>query len=337
MDVMRVAVVGIGMMGQLFARLLTELPHTRLCGVANRTLGKANAVGERYGVPSFSNAGDLLDQVDVDAVIIATDDDEHLEPVRAAAQAGKPILLEKPLAASVDEGRAILEIVADANVPLMVAQCVRFDPRYAAARAAIRNGDLGQLVHLTARRNAPLHAGRRVAGRCSVSMFLGVHDIDFMLWATGRRITQVYALGHQRLLGEFGVQDSILSLLKFDDGTIADLETSWVSSSLSFQFEAMGTEGGVQITSPEIGAVQVGAGGTRFANPLYGFEPLPDGQTFNVYQAELMHFLKCIVTGQAFIVRPEEALMAVSVAEAIDRSVASGQVENPSECSGIVV
>ena len=329
MDVMRVAVVGTGMMGRLFARLLTELPNARLCGLANRTLGKAEAVGERYGVPSFSTADDLLDRVDVDAVIIATDDDEHLEPVRAAARAGKPILLEKPLAASVDEGREILRIVADANVPLMVAQCVRFDPRYAAARAAIRNGDLGQLEYITARRNAPLRAGRRIAGRCSVSVFLAVHDVDFMLWATGRRITQVYALGRQQLLGEFGVQDSIISLLKFDDGTIANLETSWVSPSLTFYFEAMGTEGAVQIASPEIGAVQVGAEGTRFANPLYSFDPLPGGQTLNVYQVELMHFLECIGKGLPFIVQPEEALMAVSVAEAIDRSVASGQVEIP--------
>jgi predicted dehydrogenase len=270
-----------------------------------------------------------LREVDVDAVIVATDEGQHVEPVRKAAQAGKAILLEKPLATSVADARAILEQVTNTGVPLMVAHCVRFDPRYAEARAAIQSGDLGRTVHLAARRNGPLPVGQRIAGRCSVSMFLGVHDIDFLLWATGRRVTQVYALGRQLLLEEYGVHDSIVSVLKFDDDTIATLETSWVASVPSWFFEAVGTRGMVQITTPEFGSIKYAGEGMQFARPLYGFEPLPSGHTLNVYQAELMHFLECVAEGRPFIVQPEEALMAVAVAEAIDRSVASGQVETP--------
>lgn len=329
MDVMRVAVVGTGVMGRLFARLLTELPNARLCGVADIILEKASSIGEAYEVPAFSNTHDLLEHVDADAVVIATSEDEHLEPVYEVAQAGKPILLEKPLAASSAQAHQIVQVVTETNVPLMVAHCLRFDPRYAAARAAIRDGDVGELVHLAARRNGGMTGAQRNAGRCTVSMYLGVHDIDFMLWATGKRITQVYALGHQRLLEEFGVQDSIVSVLKFEDGTIATLETSWIASVPSWQFEAVGTKGVLHIAAPELGTVHHGVSGFQAANPLYSFEPLPGGQTLNVYQVELMHFLECLAKGQAFIVQPEEALMAVSVAEAIDRSVASGQAETP--------
>jgi predicted dehydrogenase len=317
-------------MGQLFARLLTELPNAELCGVADVMPDKAGTVGKRFGVPAFSSAQDLLSNVEIDAVIIATDESQHVGPVREAAWAGKPILLEKPLATSVADARAILQEVANASVPLMVAHCVRFDPRYAEARAAIRNGDLGHTVHLAARRNGPLTVGQRIAGRCSVSMFLGVHDIDFMLWATGRSVTQVYGLGHGELLEEFGAHDSIVSVLKFDDGTIATLETSWIASLPTWQFEAVGTQGTLLITTPELGSIQLGGGeGIQFARPLYGFEPLPSGHTLNVYQAELMHFLECVAAGRPFIIQPEEALMAVAVAEAIDRSVVSGQPETP--------
>jgi len=329
MDVMRVAVVGTGVMGRLFARLLTELPNACLCGVADIILEKATLVSEEHGIPAFSNARDLLEQVDADAVVIATPETEHLEPACEAAQAGKPILLEKPLAASSAQAHKIVQVVADANVPLMVAHCVRFDPRYAAARAAIRDGDLGEVVHLAARRNGLLTGAQRNAGCCSVSMYLGVHDIDYMLWATGRRVTQVYAMGHQRLLEEFGVDDSVVSVLRFDDGTIATLETSWIASVPSWQFEAVGTRGVLHIATPELGTVRHGVDGFQAANPLYSFEPLPGGQTLNVYRAELMHFLECLAKGRPFIVQPEEALMAVSVAEAIDRSVASGQAEIP--------
>lgn len=316
-------------MGQLFARLLTELPNAELCGVADVVLEKANLVGERYGVPTFSSAHGLLSKVDADAVIIATDDTQHVEPVREAAHAGKPILLEKPLATSVADARVILKEVSDAGVPLMVAHCVRFDPRYAEARAAIRNGHLGEIVHLAAQRNAPLPVGQRIAGRCSLSMFLGVHDIDFMLWVMSRNVAQVYAVGRQLLLEGLGVFDSILSVLKFDDGAIATLETSWITSLPSWRFEAVGTQGALQINTPELGSVMYGSEGIQFARPLYAFEPLPSGQTLNVYQAELMHFLKCLAEDQPFMIQPEEALMAVAVAESIDRSVVSGQPETP--------
>ena len=329
METVRVGVVGVGAMGQLFARLLAELSNARLCGVADLLVERAEASGREFEVPAFPSAEDLLDKVDVDALIIATADDQHVEPVRVAAQAGKPIFLEKPLATTVADGRTILKEVADANVPLMVGHCVRFDPRYAAARTAIRNGKLGRLMHLAARRNARLVASRHVFGRCSVSMFLGVHDIDYMLWATGGRVTQVHAVGQRQILEGTDTFASILSLLTFQDGTIATLETCWAAPLPSWGFEIVGTDGMINITSPETGSTFYSIDGVQSVNPLYSSEPIAEGQTLNVYQAELMHFLGCIAQDRPFVIQPQEALMAVAVAEAIDRSVLSGQPEIP--------
>jgi UDP-N-acetylglucosamine 3-dehydrogenase len=292
---------------------------------------KAQTTGKKYGVPAFSSTEQLLNGVDVDAVIIATADDHHVEPVRAAARAGKPIFLEKPIATTVADGRVILQEVAAASVALMVGHCVRFDPRYAAARTAIRSGKVGQLIHLAVRRTSRLAAHRHVFGRCTVSMFLGVHDIDYMLWATERRVTQVYAVGRRQSLEGTETDASVLSLLTFDDGTIATLETCWAAPMPSWQFEAVGTEGVINITSPEIGSSFYGIDGIQYANPLYGSEPVVEGQTLSVYQAELMHFFQCLAQDRPFAVQPHEALMAVAVAETIDRSVASGRAEIPAE------
>jgi predicted dehydrogenase len=324
-------VVGVGVMGQLYARLLTESPQARLCGVADVVREKAEQVARQYGVPAFANTHELLDTVAVDALVIATDDHQHVGPVCDAAQAGKAILLEKPLATSVADGRAILGQVATSSVRLMVAHCVRFDPRYASARVRMTNGELGQLMHLTARRNAPVAVARRVAGRCSVSMFLGVHDLDFMLWATGQRVRQVYAVGHWGALQDLGVYDSILALLTFEDGTVASLETGWAGPVSSWQFYAAGDKAVLQITTPELGTAFHGSGSTQMANPLYGFDPVTEGLTLNVYQAELAHFTACLDSGRRFLVAPEEALAAVAVAEAIDRSAASGHVQTPTD------
>ncbi len=331
METVRAGVVGVGAMGQLFARLLAELPNARLCGVADLSVERAETIGQKFEVPAFPSVEDLLDEVEVDAVIIATADDQHVKPVRAAAQAGKPIFLEKPLATTVADGRIILQEVADAGVPLMVGHCVRFDPRYAAARTAMRNGKLGRLMHLAARRNSRLVAHRHVFGRCSVSMFLGVHDIDYMLWATGGCVTQVRAVGQRQVLEGTDTYASILSLLTFDDGTIATLETCWAATLPSWGFEAVGTDGTIDIISPETGSTFHSIDGVQSVNPLYSSVPIVEGQTFNVYQAELMHFLGCIVQNRAFVIQPQEALMAVAVAEAIDRAVLSGQPEIPAQ------
>jgi predicted dehydrogenase len=329
MEITRIAIVGTGLMGRLFARLVAELPNAVLVGVADSAVGVADSVGDEYGVPAFLSAHALLAQVSCDAVIVATDEDEHLEPAREAARAGKAILLEKPMATSAADAREILREVHEAATPLMVAHCVRFDPRYAGARAAIRSGELGNLAHVTARRNAPLTSAQRIAGRCSATMYLGVHDIDFMLWATGAQVTQVHAVGHQQVLKDLGVQDTILSLLKFDDGTIGSLETCWVGPRVSWQFEAVGAKGSVHIVSPELGSARYGSSTIQPSNPLYSFEPLPSGETHNVYRAELSHFLRSVVNKAPFVVQPVEAFAAVAVAEAIDRSVRTGQPESP--------
>jgi predicted dehydrogenase len=331
MEMVRVGLVGVGAMGQLFARLLAELPNARLCGIADLLVERAETIGREFEVPAFSNAEDLLAAIDVDVVIIATADDQHVEPVRAVALAGKPIFLEKPLATSAADGRTILQEVAEAEVPLMVGHCVRFDPRYAAARTAIRNGELGRLMHLAARRNARLVANRHVFGRCSVSMFLGVHDIDFMLWTMGVNITQVQAVGRGQMVEDVEMYASILSLLTFDDGTIATLETCWAAPLPSWGFEAVGTDGMIDIVSPETGSTFYSIDGLQSVNPLYSAEPTVGGQTLNVYKAELMHFLGCVAQDRPFVVQPREALMAVAVAEAIDQSVLSGKPEIPAQ------
>jgi predicted dehydrogenase len=162
-------------------------------------------------------------------------------------------------------------------------------------------------------------------------MFLGVHDIDFMLWATGGRVTQVHAVGQRQVLEGADTFASILSLLTFDDGAIATLETCWAAPLPSWGFEAVGTDGMINITSPETGSTFYSVDGVQSVNPLYSSEPIAEGQTLNVYKAELMHFLGCVVQDRPFVIQPREALMAVAVAEAIDQSVLSGQPEIPAQ------
>jgi predicted dehydrogenase len=329
MEPIHVGVIGIGVMGKLYSRIVTELPYTQLCGVADIKMDRANETAKQYHTRAFIDTRELIKETSPDAIIIATPEDQHVEPVRHACQAGIPILLEKPIGLTFQDGLRILQEIHHANVPLMVGHTLRFDPRYTAARRAIQEGNLGDVVHVAARRNGSIAGATRIAGRCSVTMFLGIHDIDFMLWTLGRRVTQVFSYGKMENLNSYGVHDSIVSLLKFEDDTSAILETSWVAPVMFWQFEAVGTEGILQISTPELETATYTREGMQFSFPLYQFDPLPSGQIWNVYQAQLSHFFDCVINNEPFIIRPEEALEAVAVAEAIDRSVISGKPEVP--------
>jgi predicted dehydrogenase len=325
---MRVGVIGTGVMGALFARLLGDMPHAECCGVTETHPERMIESQKKFG-QVYENAKSLIDQAVPDAVIIATPEDQHLEPVRLAAQAGIAIMLEKPLSTTVAEGREILSLIQNHDVRMFVGHTLRFDPRYAAIRASIQNGDLGSLVHMTARRNGSLAGAKRIAGRCTVTMFLGIHDLDFMLWASGKAITQVVSRGHQNKLASYDVQDSILSLLTFEDGSLGILESSWIAPVMGYQFEALGTEGISHLTLPDAGIRTHTVSGTQMNFPLYSFDPLPGGQHLSVYQAELMHFLDCILKEKPFVIQPEEALRAVAVAESIDCALFTGEPETP--------
>jgi len=329
MESIRVGVIGIGVMGKLYSRIVTELPYTQLCGVADIRLDRAEETAKQYNTRAFADSQELIRETFPDTVIISTPEDQHVEPVRHATQAGIPIFLEKPIGLTVQDGLKILKEVQDTDIPLMVGHTLRFDPRYANARDATQKGKLGSIVHMAARRNGSIVGATRISGRCSVTMFLGIHDIDFMLWTLGKRVTQVFSYGKMEKLKSYGVHDSIVSLLKFEDNTSAILETSWVAPIMFWQFEIVGTEGILQICTPELETATYTREGMQFSFPFYQFDPLPSGQTWNVYQAQLSHFFDCIINHKPFIIRPREALEAVAVAEAIDRSVISGKPEVP--------
>src|SRR5687767_459476 len=107
-------------MGSLFAKLAAQLPDANLIGVADLDAGRANNSGEQLGVAAYQDYRDLLRQEVVEAVVIATPDALHVAPALAAAQAGKHMLIEKPLATTVSDGQQIIEACDAARVTLMV-------------------------------------------------------------------------------------------------------------------------------------------------------------------------------------------------------------------------
>jgi UDP-N-acetylglucosamine 3-dehydrogenase len=323
-----IGVIGLGVMGSLFAKLAAQLPDAKLIGVADVAAERASKQGELLGVPAYTDYADLLHQDEVEAVVIATPDALHRAPAIAAAQAGKHIMLEKPLATTSSDGQQIIEACQTAGVTLMVGHVLRFDPHYGEAYRAVRNGKIGEVVHLTARRNTSTGDAERLAGRVSVVFYLGSHSVDAVQWVIGSPIVQVTSTSVRKLMTRFNTDDAVMSLLHFENGAIGMLENSFIRPNgaatrrIGSSLVIMGTAGAVYVETNTAGATVYQPNVAEPLTPAYSFEKTVFGQISGVYRDEFAHFLDCVRTKNAPIVSPQQALSAVIVCEAIERSLA---------------
>jgi len=326
-----VAVIGLGRIGYPYARILSQLPQAGLAAVCDLEPQTAEQVGRELGVPAYTDFHQMLDaQPAIRAVCVCTSDPAHREPCVAAAQRGKHILVEKPLAVTLEDGTAILQAAETAGVKLMVGHILRFDPRYAAARQAVVEGKIGEPIHAFARRNNVLASGRRLGGRTSVLFFLGIHDIDMLLWCLNARPKRVFAAASRKLMADLGVDDTIFLLLEFENGVVACLETSWVLpdsslATLDARLEIVGTRGVVYVDIHGQGLTVVEEERMDRPDTMYG--PVVHGQVAGILKEEIAHFVACVQADREPLITGTMGLEAVRVVMAAHRSLETGQPE----------
>lgn len=324
-DKIGVGVIGVGRFGRLHAKVYSELESAQLVAVADIDEKRAQEVGTECGAQSYVDFRPLLARDDIDAVSICTSDNLHVAPAVAAAEAKKHILVEKPLASSVADCEKIIAATEKTGVKLMVGQILRFDPRYHAARQAIVEGQIGEIVHFYARRNNVITSAQRLASTTSVLFFLGIHDIDFMNWCAQSPIERVYAETTRKVLATGA--DSTLALLHFTNDIIASLEISWIlpksySGSLDARFEAVGTMGALFIDGSSQSTTIYQTDGSTCPETYYA--PLVYGKTVGILQQEIAHFVECIRDDKEPFISGEDGKAAVKVAAAIAESVQKG-------------
>lgn len=326
-----IGVIGVGLMGSMFAQMVTQLPQARLVGLHDVDEPRAKKLADSLQTRSYTSYEDLLEQSELDAVIIATPDREHLAPVKAATTRHKHILVEKPLAGSRSEAEQIVNLAKKAGVQLMVGQTLRFDPTFIAARNAVARGDIGELVHVYTRHDGSIWEGKKHGPRTTVTFFLGVHDFDALRFITGHEITKVFARRVRKVLTDLDTDDAVIASLCFDNGVIGTTEVSWYlpergDYSTSVMVDIFGSHGHIHLEPYNCGMTMI-SGGKDWSRPVlqYSFEPIMYGKMIGVYQNELEHFVNCVITGQPPAVTGEDGLAAVAVAEAVEYSLREGK------------
>lgn len=213
----RVGVIGVGALGQHHARVYAGLPEARLAGLYDAEAARAREVGERYGCRTFGHLRELLSEVDAVSVAVPTVD--HHRVARAVLDAGKDVLLEKPMTTTLEEADDLIRAAEGRGAILQVGHIERFNPATDVLKAAAGRPRFIEVHRLGAFSARSLDI--------DVVLDLMVHDLDIVLALDGSEAVQVDAVGVAVLTPKVDIASA---RLRFASGLIANLTASRVSA-----------------------------------------------------------------------------------------------------------
>ena len=303
---MRVGIIGSGSMGAAHAAGWAATPAT-IAGFLDGGSGAAAKLAAEYGGQVYPNLPALLAAVDV--VSLCTPTHLHHEQALLAAEAGKHIVIEKPLALSVEQGEAIIRACESAGVRLLMAHVLRFFPHYAHIRQMIAADDIGQPDVLNLfRRSAPPARGWFLDSQRSggVMLDLMIHDLDYARWLAGE-VAEVSARTHGQ---------HALVTLAHTSGALSHIEASWGYPFFWTGVTAAGETGFIDYDSREAGVRLYRSSEVLQAN-------IPTAE--NPYIVQIKTFYAALTSGVDVPVTPLDGLAALTLARAAIASAANGQ------------
>ena len=313
-----IGLIGVGKHGSRYARHITrELPGLRLVAIARRDLDRARQQAAEFGCRAYGSYHDLIAAPDVEAIVVATPPTLHADVIETAAALKRPVLLEKPAAINLAEGRRMLDAVRAARVPVMVAQTLRYNGIVRVLLEERRR--IGRIHSLRlSQRFEPSRPGwiddPAIAGG-GITLHTGVHSFDLMRVLSGLEAERVSC--EMACVGTARTEDNFTAVVRLSDGiTLASVAGSRATASRSGAIELAG-EHGQLIADHVFNTASVLHGGTLSALSV----PLPVPTVREVVR----HFATAIEKGLPMPIPLEEGLRAVAIAEACYRAARSGQ------------
>lgn len=235
-DVLRGAIVGLGMMGRHHARLLQATPGIAFAGAVDPLGDRHGAVRDPAGV--HATIEQLVDRGRPDFAVVAVPTDEHLPTVRSLARAGVHVLVEKPLAGSVRDGETIIAICAEAGIRAAVGHVERFNPALVELRRRTEAGQVGEVFLIATERCGPFPDRVRDVG---VVKDLATHDLDLVGWLGNAAIDVLAAQTMHKTGREH--EDLVLVTGRLREGPAFSITVDWLTPRKTRRMRVLGDRG----------------------------------------------------------------------------------------------
>lgn len=206
-----------------------KLRNINVVGLAEPDTQIGRPLADKYGVPYFENYSDLMLCNEVDTVCICSSNVLHAELTIEAAKAGKHVIVEKPIATTIEDGENMIEACKKYGVKLMVALPCRYIPAVVRAKEVIDNGSIGDIVAIIGTNHGSMPGGWFVDKEKSGGGAIidhTIHVADIMHWILDKEVEEIFAKGG-RYIHDIPVEDTGLIFMQFKDGPYATLDTSW--------------------------------------------------------------------------------------------------------------
>lgn len=299
----------------------SQLPGARPIAVFDVLPERAPAAAARHeGLQAVNSVEDLLSSAHVQAVVIATPAETHLELTRQALEAGKHVLLEKPMADTPEAAHAIAEAAAaHPDLVLLVGHGERFNKAYLDARKAIQEDHLGRPRFISASRISPLHLNNP-DWKLGV-LDTAIHDMDLMLWLMGSRPVAVAAQAVHVQPG-MSIPDHATYQIRFENGALAQGHIGWVDFQGGYPMRdnahprlfMAGEHGTLQL---DLWRRPVAVNNQKTGAYFWPDDVLVGYAEYHTQiSAQNLAFLEAIACGKPLPITPAEASLAVAVAHA---------------------
>ncbi len=325
MEKVNIGLIGAGRIGRLHAmNLKYRVPETRLLAVADVFEKSAKEIASQLEIPVVT--GDyriLLNNEDIDAVVICSSTDTHAQMITEAAQAGKNIFCEKPIALDIDQIDQALEEVKRAGVKLQIGFNRRFDPSFKKAKEMVNSGTIGKphIVRITSRDPAPPPMEYiQVCGGIFLDMM--IHDFDMIRYLLDEEIKELIAVGSCLVKPEIRKYDDVdtaIVTFQYENGAWGTIDNSRQAVyGYDQRIEVFGSEGCIQVGNKKPTEVLVsGAEDIRSDKPVYFFL-----ERYNEsYIDEMKHFIQCVKEDKEPSVSGFDGKMAVVMGYAAKESL----------------
>lgn len=339
MEKVRVGIIGSAFSSNIHAEAFREVPEALLVAACSSKRAHAEAFAKKWQIPAVeTDYRKLLERKDIDLVVVGIPNDLHRDVVVTAAEAGKHVVLEKPIAHTLADADAMLQATRKRKIKLMYAETICFTPKYVRAKQLVDEGAIGKLYMA---KQGEKHSGphsdwfydiRRSGGGALMDM--GCHGIEWARWMYGKPKPKSVVAHCQRVLHTQRTRgdDNSVIILEFEGGGIAEIEDSWAKhGGMDDRAELYGPDGVIYCD------LLHGSSMETYSAKGYGYAVEKAGETrgwtFTVFEEthlygfphEMRHFVRCVLNDQTPQETGEDGRATLEIIYAAYESAGTGR------------
>lgn len=302
----RVGIVGAGLMGRTHAASISELKDTELVGFYDLITEKSRELAEKFGGKAFKDSKELFEESDL--VVLAIPPTERKPYYDELIDLGKAIFAEKPVFRTLEDAEWLEKKLSEKSVPFMVGHVVRYFPEFLVVEEEYSKGNLGEISSIRSSRvgSIPLWSDwfRKFSLSGGVILDLAIHDIDFWAWLLGP-VDSIMATSNS--FSESIETDHCIVIMKFKNGAVVHIEGGWSyppGSPFKYSYEVVGTKKTLSFDSLKNNTIISYQDGINFSRPT----------TINPYKIMMADYIKALKEGKPAPIKPEDGIRSLRLA-----------------------